>query len=358
MGERSPDRSNDGQLAGALVRLLVGVAGDNDVAVLADRLDRDSKAFLAICRANRVFVRTLTALDQRGVPLSDQTRAQLEADRQRVEAGLMFIRDLTELLDEQHVTFTTIKTLDQYPDQGHDIDILLPADAADIGPAVSARFNTTSAPQSLCDRMARKQSYDTPAGLTLEAHGGRLGQVGEHDRLAEAIVAGRRRQTLDGVTTWVPTPAGRVMLAMLQRVFRHFNFRLCDMVNLAHLLRSGEIDWSEVDRLNRLGAIPLGVSWGLAGAHGLLEELGIDHPPPPGIPAPGRCPVRLEYRRDYYRFALLPVVPRVYLAQMWASAIRGRASTVGRIVSLGAIMALVGANIRLAPGHSWWRKLW
>ena len=62
------------------------------------------------------------------------------------------------------------------------------------------------------------------------------------------------------LTFLVPAPEERLIVATLQRMYRHFYFRVCDIVNTAALLESGELDFDELKRAADLGGIWPGVA--------------------------------------------------------------------------------------------------
>ena len=65
----------------------------------------------------------------------------------------------------------------------------------------------------------------------VEVHAQRLGQTGEHTQMARRFVSRRVLKTIGGFTFLVPAPEERVLVATLQRMYRHFYFRVCDIVN-------------------------------------------------------------------------------------------------------------------------------
>ena len=51
-----------------------------------------------------------------------------------------------------------------------------------------------------------------------------------------------------------------MIVATLQRMYRHFYFRVCDIVNTAALLESGQLDFAELKKAADLGGIWPGVA--------------------------------------------------------------------------------------------------
>ena len=63
-----------------------------------------------------------------------------------------------------------------------------------------------------------------------------------------------------GLTFLVPAAEERVIVATLQRMYRHFYFRVCDIVNTLALLEIGQLDFVELKKAADLGGIWPGVA--------------------------------------------------------------------------------------------------
>lgn len=70
----------------------------------------------------------------------------------------------------------------------------------------------------------------------------------------------RTATTVDGLTFLVPAPEERLIVATLQRMYRHLYFRVCDIVNTMQLLEAGELNFDELKRAADLGGIWPGVA--------------------------------------------------------------------------------------------------
>src|SRR5205085_2799670 len=89
-----------------------------------------------------------------------------------------------------------------------------------------------------------KWNFNIP-GLpeSVEVHVGRLGQTGEHVGWADGIP--RRSVQIQRAqhAFRVASPEDRLMISTLQRMYRHFYFRLCDIVDSAELLENSIVDF-------------------------------------------------------------------------------------------------------------------
>jgi hypothetical protein len=110
-----------------------------------------------------------------------------------------------------------------------------------------ARFHAQIAPRSWGDRLANKWNFLVP-GLpeAVEIHMGRLGQTGEEVAIASFLSDRARPHVLGNRTFRVPTAEDRLMISTLQRMYRHFYFRLCDIVDSACLLEGNMIDYDNL----------------------------------------------------------------------------------------------------------------
>ena len=65
---------------------------------------------------------------------------------------------------------------------------------------------------------------------------------------------------LNGNTFYVPAPEERIFAATLQRMYRHFYFRVCDILNATAIVESGKVDFREL----RAAATAAGIWPGVA----------------------------------------------------------------------------------------------
>jgi len=72
----------------------------------------------------------------------------------------------------------------------------------------------------------------------VEIHISRLGQTGEQVAITNSLVSRAGTVQLDGQPFPVPAPEDRLIISTLQRMYRHFYLRLCDVVDTARLVDS------------------------------------------------------------------------------------------------------------------------
>ena len=349
--------SNDQLLAASLTRVVMSQSTDEDLERVQKRLQENEKGVLRVCRSNLILVRALTRLQRLGTPLAPSTLEALAEEQSRVEAGIRLISEVSDLLTGEGFDFMVIKTMDHYPDQGHDIDVFI-ADGLDrFEESLAKRFSFNSASRSMCDHLAGKMNFRIE-DATLEVHSQVLGQVGEHKKLPAEMLRLRQRDSVEGQTLFVPSPEGRILLAILQRMYRHFNFRICDIVNLIGLLEDESTDRSLLQNLASSAGLGHGVVAGLAMVRALAEDLGLRLSEAESWGAHTEPPDRLVFQRGFFRFSLSKVVPPTYARLFGSSLKRASVRQASRLTVLLTLLPLVGINIRLFPGFPVWRKLW
>jgi hypothetical protein len=109
------------------------------------------------------------------------------------------------------------------------------------------RFDAEIAPRSWGDRLACKWNFQVP-GLPelIEIHVGRLGQTGEQVAIASSLMKRTRAITVAGRVFRVASKSDRLLISTLQRMYRHFYFRLCDVVDSAGLVENDGVDFDDL----------------------------------------------------------------------------------------------------------------
>ncbi len=213
---------------------------------------------------HHVLVRLLVALqdmstvEEQGMPSSAAERKATEVTH--IQKALDQLHPICEALEAHGGKAVVIKSLDHWPDIGSDLDLYTTHDANRVQQIMREEFNATPVERSWGDRLANKWNFQVP-GLDelLEIHVRYLGQTGEHTALARRVVERRVTKPLGGHTFYVPAPEERIIISTLQRMYRHFYFRLCDMVDMSSLLQSKSVNFAELERAADSGGIWPGV---------------------------------------------------------------------------------------------------
>src|SRR5437868_7696440 len=188
-------------------------------------------------RAFRVLQRG--AVQQGDRALADWSAAAVAAEQDRAQRAVVFLDAICEGLRSTGSQVLVIKSLEHWPDLGSDLDLFTTSDDRGVVHAMAQRFHAEVLERSWGDRLAHKWNFKVP-GLreSVEIHVQRLGQTGEHTQMARRFVTRRVPKQVGGYTFLVPAPEERIIVATLQRMYRHFYFRVCDVVNTANLVNS------------------------------------------------------------------------------------------------------------------------
>jgi hypothetical protein len=236
-------------------------------SLLASLTASQRQDFLDLADSNHVVVRAFEVINRvagnRGLPeLQAWAVGVLTAERARIANALTNLQRVCEALEEAGCRCVVMKTLDHWPDLGNDLDLVSTGDRRTLLRVLTRDFGARLEARSWGDRLASKWNFALP-GLreSLEAHVGRLGQMGEHIALARRFIQRRVRVSMGGSQFFAPAAEERVFAATLQRMYRHFYFRVCDILNAASLIESRAVDFAELRR----AALEAGIWPGVAG---------------------------------------------------------------------------------------------
>jgi hypothetical protein len=188
--------------------------------------------------------------------LAGWATAEIEKEKTRIATALRYLHEICTAIEDAGCPVTVMKSLDHWPDLGGDLDLYSSADIRQVGGVLAERFRAKTEARSWGDRLAGKWNFSIP-GLPelVEFHLQRLGQTGEHCLLAQRFITRRMEKEINGMRFQVPAPEERIVVATLQRMYRHFYFRVCDIVNTAALVESGSLDFLELRRATRAAGI-------------------------------------------------------------------------------------------------------
>ena len=296
---------------------------------------RQHQRFLELANSHHVVVRALSALR----PVADtETRnwidAALDAENSRISTALPCLAQVCRVLDQAECPITVMKSLDHWPDLGNDIDLFTTAPERMVVEVFENQLGAGVEQRSWGDRLAKKWNFRIP-GLkeSIEVHCERLGQTGEHIALARRFVTRRVPKQLEGYTFMVPAPEERIIVATLQRMYRHFYFRVCDIVNSAALVESGVLDYKELQRASMIGGIWPGVATYLKIVSDFVERYrGKRLALPESVLRAARFGgAKISLSRGFLRVPILPEGAELYTKEIAAAARRGDIPAAARL---------------------------
>jgi hypothetical protein len=329
--------------------LNLGRAEFDDLVALADSnhvVVRGLEAFLNLIREENDFTR------------KEWAESALQAEQARIEAAVQYLRGICDAFEQQSYKVAVIKSLDHWPDLGSDLDLFTDANAEDVIYLMRQTFGAHIAPRSWGDRLARKWNFMIP-GLreAVEIHVGRLGQTGEQVAIAHSLLDRARRVSVGGHSFCTASPSDRLMISTLQRMYRHFYFRLCDIVDTTALADAGGIDYSHLRYSARNAGIWEGVATYLTIVSDYAEcyrGSGLDLPQFV-LDAARFGGTEIYYAKSFLRIPIMPQSARLYGSQLAGVLGRGELHNGARLSLLPwlATAAVVGQKLTGSDKGIW-----
>ncbi len=304
--------------------LLLSPDGERLRSQFAEIGREDCDEMAALGSSNHVIVRGLEKLIEllrgtEGRIRTEWAESALVDEQNRIRNAMSFLQSICAAFEEENFDVTVIKSLDHWPDLGSDLDLYTSVDPDKVVELMTERFRARLATRSWGDRLACKWNFLIP-GLpeAVEIHMGRMGQTGEQMVLAESLPGRARRIQVDGVTFRVPAISDRLMISTLQRMYRHFYFRLCDIVDSAGLVECGAIDYADLQNAAREAGIWEGVATYLTIVSDYLRRYrGEGLALPDSVKEAARFGgEKVYYAREFLRVPILPQSASLYGSQL------------------------------------------
>jgi hypothetical protein len=354
-----------------LSRLLLGPRGsDRSSSPMADpnaefinisRADFDN--LLSLANSNHVVVRGMEIFLGMMREAKDDVRAEwaqtaLAVERARINTALKSLHDICVAIEDEKYDVTIIKSLDHLPDLGSDLDLYTNANSENIIKVMQKRFDAEVASRSWGDRLAGKWNFMIP-GLpeAVEIHMRRLGQTGEQVEIASRLVERSRLVSVEGQSFRVTSASDRLMISTLQRMYRHFYFRLCDILDSAALVESDAVDYLDLRTAATNAGIWQGVATYLVIVSDYVKQFrgtGLE------LPQFVRDTARfggdqVYYAKEFLRVPIMPQSAKLYASQL-GGLLRKRELQNGARLSLLpwlATAALVGQKVTGSDKGIW-----
>lgn len=225
--------------------------------------------FFKLADIHHVVIRALKPLARSAAScghneIARRAQEAVGREQERINKAVASLEAICIELEAEGCSVAVMKTLDHWPDFGNDLDLVTMADERHIESVFVGKFGGRLLTRSVGDHLAHKRSFEIP-GLreTVEIHVGRLGPAGEHRRLARRFLDRRVRESFNGSAFFLPAAEERLIEGTLERMYRHFYFRLCDIQDTARIVASGALNYDELRRAADLGGIWAGVATNL-----------------------------------------------------------------------------------------------
>jgi hypothetical protein len=284
----------------------------------------DLQPLRELAQSNHVIVRAFEALapilDVEGNRLAAEwVKQAVEEERARIQHALGFLNEICSALQQSGCLPVVIKSLDHWPDLGSDLDLYTDAEAAQVVHVMTSKFNAKVDSRSWGDRLANKWNFIVP-GLPelVEVHVGRLGQTGEQIAVTRSVSSRRRTRSIGQYSFNIPAPEDRIVISTLQRMYRHFYIRLCDVIDNASLLDQQVVDF---EYLHSLGAAA-GLWDGIATYLNIISEY-VESYRGYGVPLPSLVTgsarfgaAKVRFRKQFLRVPILPQSIHLYAGEL------------------------------------------
>lgn len=324
---------------------------------------QDFDDVVELANQHHVVVRALELWQSAMREAGDMERAQwaeeaLAVERERVKTTLPALARICAAFERYGYGIAVIKSLDHWPDIGSDLDLYTDAEPADVVRVMRRHFCAELEERSWGDRLACKWNFKLP-GLqqSVEIHVGRLGQTGEQMNIASSLLKRSRKVTVEGIAFCCPSIPDRLMISTLQRMYRHFNFRLCDIVDSGSLADRHLIDYDALRSLAQSAGIWEGVATYMAIVSDYVESyrgFGVDLPH--FLREASRFGGdKIYFERGYLRIPIVPQSVGLYGSQLAGTLTKGELRNGARLSLLPwlATAAAVGQKLTGSDKGIW-----
>jgi hypothetical protein len=261
-------------------------------------------------------------------------------EQRRIRHALRVLQAVGDALESTGCSAIVIKSLDHWPDIGSDLDLYTEGREEQVIGILQERFAAEVLPRSWGDRLAHKWNFKLP-GLpeVIEVHVGCLGQTGEHLSLPRRVASRAVHRTVEGYTFRVPAREERVLITTLQRMYRHFYCRLCDIVDTARLIQGQELDYTILQLDAESSGIWPGVAAFLVMVADYVRAYGVELELPDEVVASATSGDPLRLRGDFLRISIVPKAAGLFFRQVVDAGAQRNLRTVSRLSLLPGLAA-------------------
>ena len=325
-----------------------------DISRMVSRFSpQDFGELWSLANSHHVIARAFPVLHQRmvadGHDQADWVDHAIAKERARIQHALSFLFPVCEALKEAGDVIV-IKSLDHWPDLGNDLDLYTNAEASDVVAVMHKRFKARPDERSWGDRLANKRNFVVP-GLPelIEVHISRLGQTGEQVAITNSLVSRAGTVDLDGLTFRVPAPEDRLIISTLQRMYRHFYLRLCDVVDTARLVDSASVDYLYLKNLAQSAGLWDGLATYLVTVSGYVKTYrGTDLPLPSLVTNAAHFGNELvHFRKKFLRIPIFPQAARLYASEWKRLLLNGDLQSTLRLSLLPGLAAAAALEFKI-----------
>jgi hypothetical protein len=315
---------------------------------------------LELANLNHVAIRGMNQVLELApeAPCAGWAREAIAEETTRIDTAMAYLSNICQAFADAGLEVSVIKSLDHWPDLGSDLDLFTSAQPDQVIELMRKRFNAETEARSWGDRLACKWNFKMP-GLpeSVEVHVGRLGQTGEQVAIAASLLKRTRTITVDGRNFRVTSKSDRLLISTLQRMYRHFYFRLCDVVDSSLLMEADGVDFADLRGAARAAEIWEGTATYLAIVSDYVESYrGRRVELPQFVREAARFGGdAVYYARGFIRVPIMPQSAKLYGSQWMGVMKRGELHNGARLSLLPwlATAAVVGMKITGSDKGIW-----
>jgi hypothetical protein len=307
----------------------------------------------ALATSNHVILRSFLparrVLQEEGSETSKWFDRAVVKEQARVRHALTFLSPICRAL-EAAGQVVVIKSLDHWPDLGSDLDLYTNAPSVDVVAIMCQRFKAQVADRGWGDRLADKWNFVLP-GLPelVKVHVARLGQTGEQIAMTQSLIERSGMEKFGSHTFRVPAAEDRIMISALQRMYRHFYIRLCDVVDNAKLVDSGMVNYPYLRSLAKSAGLWDGLATYLAILSGYVKSYrGQCLPLPTLITSAAQFSSDLlRFKRKFLRMPIFPQAARLYVSEWKSLLLNGEIQNTLRLSLLPGLATAAALELKL-----------
>ncbi|MBZ5687273.1 MAG: nucleotidyltransferase family protein [Acidobacteriia bacterium] len=313
------------------------------------------EAIVELAAKNHVIIRAFSRLSQLlkmngSTDVADWVSLAIEKENSRIRHALGFLNRICATLEQNACPVTVIKSLDHWPDLGSDLDLYTDAEPARVVDVMFTKLAAKVEQRSWGDRLANKWNFLVP-GLPelVEVHIGRLGQTGEQTAVTESLSRRTRVINVGQYSFRVLAPEDRIIISTLQRMYRHFYIRLCDVIDNATLVESECVDFTYLHRLGSAAGIWEGIATYLTIISGYVKSFrGRGIALPAFVTGSTKFGVdKVHYRRDFLRVPILPHSMNLYAGELKTLLMRGEVRNSLRLSLLPGLATAAALELKI-----------
>ena len=333
----------------------------SELEEIAGFSEEEFGSLVELADTHHVTIRALRVIEKMAVGeqkkrLADWCRAVISKESDRISKAVESLSDIVQVLQDSNCPAVVIKSLDHWPDLGSDLDLYTSGSPEEVVRAMQEKLHAELEPRSWGDRLANKWNFQVPSlNELVEIHVRYLGQTGEQKLLAARVLERRVRREVNGHTFPVAATEERILISTLQRMYRHFYFRLCDMADMAALLQSGTVDIAELRRGAELGGIWPGVASFLVIVAGYVKNYGGNINLPREVTNAAYSPdLAVQFRGNFLRVPMRPAAG-LYGSQLLNASLHRNFRAMSRLPLLPplAVSALVAYRLTGSDKGVW-----